>query len=172
MIVSAIPRNSVFYRVITPQWAFAPESGAGAAISGARFNRPGIEALYLASSEGTALAEYRGESTLLQAGTVVSYHVEAERVAVFSGGYTSTEWAPIWQRTYCNWKKLAFLDGIDPPSWDIANLVVAAGCSGILYQSQKDSGGICLVLFRMAGAHRLLAYDPDGLLPRNNSSWV
>ncbi|WP_245470224.1 hypothetical protein [Mesorhizobium sp. M7A.F.Ca.MR.362.00.0.0] len=32
---------------VTPKWAFLPTSGAGAAIDGGRFNRPGVEALYL-----------------------------------------------------------------------------------------------------------------------------
>ncbi|TIO05675.1 MAG: RES domain-containing protein, partial [Mesorhizobium sp.] len=32
---------------LTPKWAFLPTSGAGAAMDGGRFNRPGIEALYL-----------------------------------------------------------------------------------------------------------------------------
>lgn len=33
--------DEVFYRYLTPRWAFVPTSGAGAALDGGRFNRPG-----------------------------------------------------------------------------------------------------------------------------------
>nr|WP_250889066.1 RES domain-containing protein [Mesorhizobium sp. dw_380] len=44
---------------MTPKWALLPTSGAGAAIDGGHFNRPGVEALYLSRSAQTALDEYR-----------------------------------------------------------------------------------------------------------------
>jgi RES domain-containing protein len=51
--------DEVFYRYLTPKWAFVPTSGAGAALDGGRFNRPGVEALYLSRAPQTALEEYR-----------------------------------------------------------------------------------------------------------------
>jgi RES domain-containing protein len=36
----------IVYRAHNPKWAFTPTSGAGAAVSGSRVNRPGINALY------------------------------------------------------------------------------------------------------------------------------
>ncbi|ENR01138.1 hypothetical protein H721_02578 [Brucella ovis IntaBari-2006-46-332] len=50
--------KDVFHRYLTPKWAFLPISGAGAAADGGRFNRPGVEALYLSVSAQTALEEY------------------------------------------------------------------------------------------------------------------
>lgn len=34
------------YRAHNPRWAFAPNSGEGAALTGGRFNPPGVLALY------------------------------------------------------------------------------------------------------------------------------
>lgn len=59
----------VFQRVLTPRWAIAPTSGAGAAKGGGRFNRPGIEALYLSATSQTAEAEYRQDAELMPPGT-------------------------------------------------------------------------------------------------------
>lgn len=51
-----------------PKWAFLPTSGAGAAIDGGRFNRLGVEALYLSLWAQTALEEYQqGASITLPA---------------------------------------------------------------------------------------------------------
>lgn len=55
--------NSVTaYRMHTPKWAVAPVSGAGAALYGGRLNRPGVEALYLAFDEQTAINEFKSTS--------------------------------------------------------------------------------------------------------------
>ena len=40
----------IFHRYLTPKWAFLPTSGAGAAIDGGRFKRPGVEALLAAAA--------------------------------------------------------------------------------------------------------------------------
>jgi len=51
--VTHIGPEEIFHRYLTPKWAFLPTSGAGAAIDGARFNRPGVEAQYLSrASDG------------------------------------------------------------------------------------------------------------------------
>lgn len=59
MKITRIGPDAVFHRYLTPKWAFLPISGAGAAIDGGRFNRPGVEALYLSGAPQTALEEYR-----------------------------------------------------------------------------------------------------------------
>ena len=45
------------YRAIDPKWSFGPLSGEGAALRGARFNPPGVPALYLSLDPVTALNE-------------------------------------------------------------------------------------------------------------------
>jgi RES domain-containing protein len=52
MILIRLGPEVPFYRALTPRWAYQPKSGAGAAAVGGRFNRPGIEARYLAETAG------------------------------------------------------------------------------------------------------------------------
>ncbi|WP_429008470.1 RES domain-containing protein [Roseixanthobacter psychrophilus] len=55
MKIAHLGPDEIFHRYLTPKWAFVPTSGAGAAIDGGRFNRPGVEALYLSRAPQTAL---------------------------------------------------------------------------------------------------------------------
>jgi RES domain-containing protein len=75
MILTQLPAGTVLYRAHTPRWASRPASGAGAAAKGGRFNREGIEALYLSLEELTALREYQQTSPFLPPCTVCSYTV-------------------------------------------------------------------------------------------------
>jgi hypothetical protein len=61
-------RDEIFHRYHTPKWASRPTSGAGAAAEGGRFNRPGVEALYLSRAPQTALEEYKQGATDHSAG--------------------------------------------------------------------------------------------------------
>lgn len=117
----------IFYRVNTPKWASMPASGAGAAAEGGRFNRAGVEALYLSLDETTALREYQQDDPIMPPGTIAAYHVALDQVVDFTAGYVSGEWGPIWEDWSCNWRHLRFLDEITPPSWDIGDLVLKAG---------------------------------------------
>jgi RES domain-containing protein len=166
--------DAPFYRAFTPQWAHAPESGAGAAACGGRFNRPGVEARYLAASAEGALLEYRGESALLPPATVASFLVTAKNVVDFTGGFHADRWREIWAEAYCNWKMMAFIDDIEPPSWVIGDLVREAGHPGMLYRSARNPEMTCLVLFPELAektGFRAPVHDPDQRLPRDAASW-
>jgi RES domain-containing protein len=172
MILCPLGPDAPFYRALTPSWAYLPESGAGAARGGGRFNRPGVEARYLAATPEAALLEYQAESVLLPPATVVTYRVTAEAIVDFSGGYEPERWSPIWSEAYCNWKGLAFLENVEPPSWVVGDLVRDAGQPGILYRSVRSAEHLCLVLFPMlAERFRAPVHDPDGRLPKNSDSW-
>jgi len=172
MILCSLGPDAPFYRALTPSWAHLPESGAGAAQGGGRFNRPNVEARYLAATPEAALAEYQGESPLLPPATVVAYRVTAQAVVDFTGGYQEERWSPIWAEAYGNWKGMAFLENVEPPSWVIGDLVRQAGYPGILYACVRDPAHRCLVLFPdLADRFRAPAYDPEGRLPRNAQSW-
>jgi RES domain-containing protein len=165
--------DALFYRAITPRWSFQPDSGAGAAVAGGRFNRPGVEARYLAESTEGALLEYQQESPLLPPATVVTFRVSAQHVIDFSGGYSVEDWPPIWKEAYCNWKGLAYLDNVEPPSWVIGDLARAAHACGILYRSARNPSVQCLVLYpELSRLFTAKVFDPKGDLPSNAESWT
>ncbi|MBX3644252.1 MAG: RES family NAD+ phosphorylase [Rubrivivax sp.] len=69
---------------------------------------------------------------------------------------------------------MAFLEGVEPPSWVIGDIVRDAGHTGILYRSARRADGICLVLFPTTGAmagFSARVHDPAGSPPRDDSSW-
>lgn len=72
MILKHFPTGMLLYRAHTPEWAGRPTSGASAARKGGRFNREGIEALYMALDEVTALREYQQTSPFLTPCTICS----------------------------------------------------------------------------------------------------
>jgi len=73
--VTRVGSDEIFHRYLTPKWAFLPTSGAGAAIDGGRFNRPGVEALYLSRSTQTALDEHKQGPSIVPPATLAAYKV-------------------------------------------------------------------------------------------------
>jgi RES domain-containing protein len=110
-LIELLPER-ILYRVNTPKWASSPTSGAGAAIEGGRFNRTGVEALYLSFDETTALREYQQDEPIMPPGTIAAYHVALDQVVDFSNGFVSGMWDPIWEDWNCNWRGLRMLHGI------------------------------------------------------------
>jgi RES domain-containing protein len=162
------------YRMHTPKWAVQPTSGLGAAKWGGRVNRPGVEALYLSLERETAIQEYQQLSELLPPGLLTSYQVTVDAVVDFRRGYSASEWNPLWEDFYCDWRELWFNQHIEPPSWLIGDTVIAAGASGVLFHSSLLTGGTNLVLFpkTYANSDSITVYDPDHSLPKNQDSWT
>lgn len=172
MIFARIGPNEAFFRALPPRWAYRPESGAGAAVEGGRFNRQGVEARYLAKTPQGALLEYQQESPLLLPATVATYLVTAENVVDFSAGYNPAYWSPLWAEAYCNWKGLALLENSEPPSWVIGDLIRDAGLAGMLYRSARNPSQLCLVLYpELADKFSAPVYDPKKELPVSADSW-
>ena len=165
-------RGVTAYRMHQPVWAARPTSGAGAGRHGGRANRPGVDALYLALDEPTAIAEYRQLSSLLPPGTLVAYTLSVATVVDFTGGYTAS-WPPLWQEFYCDWRKLWFDERIEPPSWVLGDEVIVAGAGGILFNSVLNPGGRNLVLFTddLDADDGIEVFDPGSFLPKNQDSW-
>ncbi len=157
-----------FYRVITPGYADKPRSGMGAARQGGRFNRPGQEALYLSSDEVTALAEYKQDNPWLPPGTICTFFVNTLRLADFSAGFDPGRWPSLWADFDVDWRKEWFDKSNEPPTWHMADDVVAAGLDGIVFPSQARPGGTNLVVYRSSERPKaqLRVYDPDGLLKK------
>ncbi|WP_457155484.1 RES family NAD+ phosphorylase, partial [Mesorhizobium sp. P5_C1] len=95
--------DEVFHRYLTPKWAYVPTSGGGAAIDGGRFNRPGVEALYLARAPQTALEEYRQGASITPPATLAAYKVSLDQVVDLSVGYDPSDWAVEWAEWDCPW---------------------------------------------------------------------
>jgi RES domain-containing protein len=174
MILRELGEDEALYRFIVPRYSHAPTSGAGAAIKGGRFNREGLEALYLSQTVETALEEYRQHAKLLAPGTITTFLVSRLTVVDFSAGYVAGTWDPLWAEYTCNWRQMAFDLGVEPPSWVLADLALDAGAAGILFPSTVHAGGINLVLFNSSAlpAEALAVYDPQRQLPRDAKSWA
>jgi RES domain-containing protein len=172
VIETSLQNGGLFYRAHTPQWASQPLSGAGAALRGGRFNRPGLHALYLADSPATALAEYHQLDSLLPPCTLVTYRVALSRLADLRAGYVPATWGPLWQEWSCEWRRLSVRDKIEPPSWVLGDEVVQAGCIGLLFPSMR-SQGFNLVIYpdQLGTSDELVVHDPNAALPRDRRSW-
>ncbi len=155
-----------WYRVIVPGYADTPRSGMGAARQGGRFNRPGQEALYLSLDESTALDEYKQDNPWLPPGTICTFFVDALRVADISAGFDPVHWTALWADFVVDWRAEWFGHSVEPPTWYMADDVIAAGLDGIMFPSQARPGGINLVVYRSSvrPAQELDVYDPDGRL--------
>jgi RES domain-containing protein len=165
--------DEVFHRYLTPKWAYAPTSGAGAAIDGGRFNRPGVEALYLSRAPQTALEEYRQGATITPPATLAAYKVTLDQVADLSSGYDPEIWDVEWVDWDCSWRRIARIDMKIPPSWTLSDKLITAGCRGLLFPSLQHIGGTNLVVFNanLTSGDSVKVHDPDGRLPKNQSSW-
>lgn len=165
--------DRVLYRYLTPRWAFLPLSGAGAAKAGGRFNRPGVEALYLSTEPETALAEYRQGSSLPNPATLAAYVTDLYDVVDLSTGYAAASWAPEWSGWSCEWRWIARVERKVPTSWLLGDEVIRAGCAGLLFPSTHRSDGVNLVVFpaNLSAADSLTVHDPGAMLPRDQRSW-
>lgn len=169
MIMTEI--DSVAFRVHDPKWGYMPVSGLGAGLHGGRANRPGLNALYLSLDLETALAEYKQTDFLLPPALMVCYQVKVAPVADFRFGVTD-DLNELWQDFYCDWRRIYFNENIEPPSWAIGEQVLADGGKGILFGS-KLTGGTNLVIYTesLTSDDKIVPYDPDHALPKNQDSW-
>lgn len=165
--------STTAYRMHMPKWAVAPTSGAGAASYGGRLNRPGIEALYLSLDEQTAINEFKGISTLLSPGMLVSYQISVTDIVDFRQGYQANKWPSLWESFYCDWRSLAFDEKIEPPSWVLGDQVITTGAKGVLFLSAYGCQGTNLVLYPhlLSTTDKIEVIDPKGDLPKNQQAW-
>lgn len=131
--------DGAFYRVIVPALRQC-RCPAWAARRGGRFNRPDRGALYLSLNEATALAEYKQDNPWLRPGTICTFFVNGLRVADLSAGYDPGHWLSLWADFAMDWRAEWFGKSVEPPTWYIADDVVAAGLDGILFPSQARRG--------------------------------
>lgn len=161
------------YRIHTPKWADSPVSGLGAALYGGRLNRPGVAALYLSLDTQTAINEFKGTSTLLPPGTLISYQISVTNIVDFRHGYQADKWSSLWDSFYCDWRSLVFDEKIEPPSWVLGDRVMTANAKGILFLSAYGYYGTNLVLYPhlLAATDKIVVIDPKDDLPKNQLAW-
>lgn len=173
MKVIRVGPDDVFHRYLTPRWAYLPTSGAGAAADGGRFNRPGVEALYLSQAPQTALEEYRQGASITPPATLAAYRVTLADVADLSEGFDPQNWDDIWAEWDCAWRHIARIDKKVPVSWKLGDIVITAGLRGLLFPSLRHAGGTNLVIFpaNLLPSDNVEVHDPDNRLPRDQASW-
>ena len=173
MKIARVGSDEIFHRYLTPKWAFLPTSGAGAAADGGRFNRPGVEALYLSRAPQTALEEYRQGASIVPPATLAAYKITLGDVTDLSRGFDPNVWDGSWQQWDCAWRQIARIEKRIPPSWKLADEVITAGLRGILFPSLRHAGGTNLVIFpaNLVDGDYVAVHDPDHHLPQDQSSW-
>ena len=164
------------YRAHDPAWSFAPLSGAGAALTGGRFNRKGEPALYLSLDVVTSFGEStQGFTKRLQPFTMCEYDVDCDEVLDLSSEAARAAQGVPRDALGCAW--LTFqLAGRQAPSWLVVDRLKTAGHVGILVPSfvpGATDANVNLVLWRWGPdrPHKVGVYDPAGRLPRDQLSW-
>lgn len=167
------PLKRTFVRVLTPRWAHDPLSGAGAPATGGRFNRPGLEALYLSADIETAWAEYQQMGSIPRPGLVAGYVVDARAVADSTDDASLPGLGTTRADLNGEWRHSWRIEKREPPTWALADRLIAAGCQGLLYRSAVRRKGVNIVLWRtMAAPAPVTVLDPQNDLPRDAASWT
>lgn len=164
------------YRAHNPRWAFAPDSGEGAASAGGRFNPLGMQALYTSRRFETAWLEAQQAFPFkAQPMTLCGYEVDCGDVLDLTDAVTLTEHGITPADLACPWKDLS-TRGIKPSSWAITERLVAAGTAGVIVPSFAKGAGaadINVVFWQWAPdpPHRVRVIDDDQRLPKDARSW-
>ncbi len=164
------------YRAHNPRWAFAPDSGQGAASAGGRFNRAGMPALYTARRFETAWLEAQQAFPFkAQPMTLCAYEVDCEDILDLTNPATLAAHGITPADLACAWKDLS-TRGIKPPSWEIAQRLVESGTAGIIVPSfakgaDATDGNVVFWDWAPHPPHQVRVIDDDRRLPKDASSW-
>jgi RES domain-containing protein len=161
-----------YWRMLSPRWSHQPLSGEGAAKHGGRWNAPGVAALYMSEGFETAVAEYE-QDLGIRPGTLCAYDVEAGGILDLTDTGTLDTIGVEPSDRFCPWKQIALVEKRRPPTWDLADRLILEGVAGVRVPSIRTRG-LNLVLWRWnagAGLPRVIALDPLGDLPLDQSSW-
>ena len=164
------------WRAHHPRWSFAPDSGAGAARHGGRFNRIGTPALYLSLRFETAWLEaQQGFPFKALPMTICGYDADCEDIADLTDPEVRLGLGLQLGDLGCGWAGMVDR-GLVPPSWLASDRLRAAGFAGILvrsFASEATEVAVNAVFWRWAPhpPHQVRVIDPDGRLPRNDLSW-
>lgn len=158
------------WRAHNPLWAWAPDSGQGAAIHGGRFNPKGMPALYTSLGIVTAMAEaQQGFVRKAQPMTMIAYDVACADVLDLTDPATLQAEGIAADDLACPWQLLASR-GDPVPSWLLARRLVARGIAAIIVPSFAPGaapGGRNVVFWTWSREppHRVVPIDDHGRLP-------
>jgi RES domain-containing protein len=160
------------WRVLAPRWAHAPLSGAEAARHGGRYNPPGTAALYLSEDLLTAIAEYEQELGI-RPGTFCAYELDVMDIVDLTHEPTRADLGVTLEDLLAPWQEIAFVRAGQPPTWVLARRLMEGGCGGARVPSVIIHGAANIVLWRWNDGphHRVIAHDPLGDLPLDQSAW-
>jgi len=164
------------YRAHNPRWAFAQDSGDGAAMTGGRFNRPGVRTLYTSLRFETAWLEAQQAFPFkAQPLTLCACDVDCEDIIDLTDQAALAEQAVAASDLACAWQDLA-TRGIRPPSWQLAERLIASGIAGAIVPSFAAGAGAAdrNVVFwdwTRQSPHQLRVIDDEHRLPSDAASW-
>jgi RES domain-containing protein len=154
--------------MLAPRWAHEPLSGVGAAGHGGRWNPKGVPALYMSERYAIAIAEYEQELGI-RPGTLCAYEVKTRAIAdLTKPGVLKSLGAKSGDLTG-PWKQIALVERRRPPSWALAERLIAEGVRGVRVPSAQ-ARGVNLVLWRWDDKE-CQVLDPLGDLPKDQRSW-
>jgi len=168
--------QGVAFRAHDPRWSFKPLSGDGAALYGARYNRKGQPALYLALDAITAVREItQGLARKFDPCVLCSYDFDCEPLADLRTDAGRTRHRVNLTEMRCAWFLEAAAGG-EPVSWRIADRLIGEGYVGLVTPSfapgaTKDAHNLVLWRWGAALPSKVAVYDPSGKLPKDQLSW-
>jgi len=173
--------NGLVYRAHNPRWAYLPTSGEGAARHGGRFNRRGLPALYTSLDITTAWLEaQQGFPFKAQPMTLAAYRVRCARIAELTDPAALAAAGIDPADLACAWEDLAS-QGLEPPSWRLADALIAMDCQGARVPSFAPASNPApdaprrqnLVLWRWSEEPpcAVQVVDDFGRLPQDGRSW-
>lgn len=168
--------QSLAYRGHTPKWAFAPTSGAGAAVHGGRFNPKGVPALYLATTpEGAFREATRGFAYKFDPLTLVTYEVDCDDVVDLTSEGARKIAGIEMEAMACPWFE-DISEGKRPASWAIYDRLnkTAAGLlvPSFAFGATAEMTNLVLWNWSESPPHAVRVFDPQKRLPIDQTSWI
>jgi len=163
------------YRGHTPKWAFAPTSGAGAAVHGGRFNPQGVPALYLATTpEGAFREATRGFAYKFDPLTLVAYEVDCHDMIDLTSDEARAR-AGIALVTMASAWFFDLSEARRPASWTVYDRLHQSA-AGILVPSfavnaRPEMTNLVFWDWAETPPHQVRVFDPQGRLPKDQQSW-
>jgi len=168
--------QTIVYRAHHPRWAFLPESGDGAAVTGGRFNPVGVPALYTSLQFQTAWLEAQQAFPFkAQPMMLCAYEVDCEDVIDLTNAEVLRHHGIAVDDMSCPWKDMSSR-GMTPPSWALATRLAAEGASAIVSPSFAAGAGardinVVFLTWTRSPPHQVRVIDDDDRLPKDARSW-